>query len=157
MTQLCLSQCMTSQWYNHSDHCCNHSDHLITIGHQQQPIVSSSFINPLDTNCKINSQLSNETRHIFHHINEYTFCILYTDIIYYGMTKSHFRFTCYFQLSQILSDKILWIVHKIHELMLLVCVRYLWEVHICYLYLNLPNQATLVLNIKTGYIYFRLT
>ena len=35
VTQLCLSQCMTSQWCNHSDHCCNHSDHLITIGHQQ--------------------------------------------------------------------------------------------------------------------------
>ena len=60
---------MTSQWCNHSDHCCNHSAHFITI-------VSSSFINPLDKNCKINSQLSNETRHIFHHINEYTFCIL---------------------------------------------------------------------------------
>ena len=68
MTQLCLSQSMTSQWCNHSDYCCNHSDHLITIGHQQKPIVPSSFVNPLDTNCKINSQLSNETRHIFHHI-----------------------------------------------------------------------------------------
>ena len=33
VTQLCLSQCMTSQWCNHSDYCCNHSDHLITIGH----------------------------------------------------------------------------------------------------------------------------
>ena len=32
VTQLCLSQCMTSQWRNH---CCNHSDHFITIGHQQ--------------------------------------------------------------------------------------------------------------------------
>ena len=76
MIQLCLSQCMTSQWCNHSDHCCNHSDCFITIGHQQWPIVSSSFINPLDKNYKINSQLSNETRHIFNHINEYTFCIL---------------------------------------------------------------------------------
>ena len=64
---------MTSQWCSHSDHCCNHSDHLITIGHQQLPIVLPSFVNPLDTNCKINSQLSNETRHIFHHINEYAF------------------------------------------------------------------------------------
>ena len=73
MTQLCLSQCMTSHWCNHSDHCCNHSDHFITIGHQQQLIVSSSFINQLDKNSKINSQLSNETRHIFHHINEYMF------------------------------------------------------------------------------------
>ena len=68
MTQLCLSQCMTSQWCNHSDHCCNHSDHLITIGHRQWPIVSSSFVNPLDTNCKINYQLSNEAMtHISSH------------------------------------------------------------------------------------------
>ena len=35
VTQLCLSQCMTSQWCNRSDHRCNHSDHFITIGHQQ--------------------------------------------------------------------------------------------------------------------------
>ena len=35
VTQLCFSRCMTSQWRNHSDYCCNHSDHFITIGHQQ--------------------------------------------------------------------------------------------------------------------------
>ena len=32
MTQLCLSQCVTSQWCNHSDHCCNHSDHFKQLG-----------------------------------------------------------------------------------------------------------------------------
>ena len=48
-----------------------YSDNIAT-GHQQKPIVSSSSINPLDTNCIINSQLWIEYRQIFHHINENT-------------------------------------------------------------------------------------
>ena len=41
--------------------CCNHSNYIIRIG---QKIVSSSSINRLDTNCRINSQLWNHaTKH----------------------------------------------------------------------------------------------
>ena len=41
--QLCLSQCMTSQWCNHKDHCRKHRDHFITIGHQQLTDCSIKF------------------------------------------------------------------------------------------------------------------
>ena len=38
-------------------------------------IVSSSFINLYDTNCRINFQIWNENWYIFNRLNEYTLCI----------------------------------------------------------------------------------
>ena len=56
----CSYQRITSRWHNHSD------------GNRWFHQISSI----LDINCRINSQLWNENRYIFHHVNEYTLCIL---------------------------------------------------------------------------------